>query len=281
MSLQSLNLENCKKMLAPRAPDAHKGLFGHVLVIGGDYGMGGAVRLAGEAALRSGAGLVTVVTRPEHAFAMMASCPELMCYGVLETTLEAVLIPLFKRATVLLLGPGLGQQVWGKALYEFIFKHWSGDLIVDGDGLNLLATHRESKKTWILTPHPGEASRLLNTLIPDNSIEFIQSDRLSALQALHKAYQGTIVLKGADTVILGESGTPQICKGSNPAMATAGMGDILSGLIAGLVAQKMPLEAAAQLGVCVHAQAGVLAANGRERGMLASELLEQIARCLN
>jgi len=276
-----ITLSECTKYLVPRTLEAHKGLFGHVLVIGGDNGMGGAVRLAGEAALRVGAGLVSVVTRSQYAYAMLAACPELMCHGILEEQLDSVLMPLLKRASIIVLGSGLGQAVWGEALFHFILNHWSGDLIVDGDGLNLLAKYKQKRDNWILTPHPGEASRLLHTLVLDSSVEFIQNHRLETLEALQRQYGGTVVLKGADTIILGESGKPSMYIGGNPAMATAGMGDVLSGIIAGLVAQKIELESAAQLGVCAHATAGKLAAEGRERGLLASDLFKTIAQCLN
>lgn len=279
--MDHLNLATCKNALNPRTRDAHKGLFGHVLIVGGDYGMGGAVCLAGTAALRSGAGLVSLVTRPEHSFAITAACPELMCHGVPDKKLEEFLMPLLKRATVILMGPGLGQAPWGKALFQYVLTHWSGDLIIDGDGLNLLSQARQSRDNWILTPHPGEAARLLYTLVPDCSVEFIQNNRLEALQALQTAYQGTVVLKGADTLILGKSGQPALCTGGHPAMATAGMGDVLSGIIGALVAQQMPLEAAAQLGVCAHAEGGALAANGQARGLLASDLFKTIPQCLN
>lgn len=276
-----LTLESCKKALPKRTREAHKGLFGHVLVIGGDYGMGGAVRLAGEAALRSGAGLVSIATRPEYSFVIAAASPALMCHGVFEKQIEEQLLPLVKKATVVILGPGLGQDTWGKALFQYVLTHYSGDLVIDGDGLNILAEHREARDNWILTPHPREASRLLYTLVPDYSTEFVLDNRLNALQALQSAYQGTIVLKGADTLILGKSGKPSEYKGGHAFMATAGMGDVLSGMIGALVAQKMPLEEASQLAVCAHAEAGVLVADNYERGVLASDLFKTIPACLN
>lgn len=279
--MNHLHLLDCKKFLLPRLREAHKGLFGHVLVIGGDYGMGGAVRLAAEAALRTGAGLVSVVTRSEHAYAIMGARPELMCYGVFETSLEAVLRPLFERVNIVLLGPGLGQKEWGLSLFQYVLKHWSFDLILDGDALNLLAQYPTTRENWILSPHPGEASRLLQAFIPVHSVDFIQNNRLSALQDLYKAYHGTIVLKGANTMVIGKNGIPAMCLEANPAMATAGMGDVLAGMISALVGQKLSLEAAAQLAVCAHAKAGALAADGQERGILASDLFPKIVECLN
>lgn len=275
--MSSLTLIACKKALLPRTREAHKGLFGHVLVIGGDYGMGGAVRLCGEAALRTGAGLVSVATRREHAYAITGVCPELMCHGVQEGDIESILIPLFKKATVVVLGVGLGQAVWGQHLFQCVLKHWNGDLILDGDGLNLLAKQKVVRQNWILTPHPGEASRLLG-----ESIDFIQQNRLDALQQLQKQYQGVMVLKGADTLILGQSGAVAECVAGYAAMATAGMGDVLAGMIAGLVAQKVSPESAAQLGVCAHVAAAKLASiDGQERGLVATDLFRTIVQCLN
>jgi len=276
-----ITLSDYKKALAARPLDAHKGLFGHVLVIGGDYGMGGAVRLAGEAALRIGAGLVSVLTRPEYAYAMINACPELMCYGTTEKDLEKTISLLLKCASIVVLGPGLGQSTWSHLLFDRILTHYTGPLVLDGDGLNLLATSKQKRANWILTPHPGEASRLLEGVIVDASIAFIQSQRLEALQILQQTYGGTVVLKGADTIIMGITRMPYQYEGANPAMATAGMGDVLAGIISGLVAQKMDLESAAQLGVCIQGAAGKLAAGQRTRGVLASDLLKKIPECLN
>jgi NAD(P)H-hydrate epimerase len=281
-AMNLITLSDCKKALAPRNLDAHKGLFGHVLVIGGDNGMGGAVHLAGEAALRTGAGLVSVITRPEYAYAMTSTCPELMCYGVEEEgCLEKTLMPLLKRATIVVLGPGLGQSVWGESLFQILLKHYAEPMVLDGDGLNLLVKYKQKRDNWILTPHPGEASRLLTGVIADASISYIQTHRLEVLQSLQKTYGGTVVLKGADTIIIGKSNIPVQYEGSNPAMATAGMGDVLSGIIGGLVAQNLDVETAAQLGVCVQGAAGKLAAAQHERGVLASDLLKMIPECLN
>ena len=274
--MNHLTLIGCKKALLPRTREAHKGLFGHVLVVGGDYGMGGAVRLGAEAALRTGAGLVSLITRIEHAYAITGACPELMCHGVSESDLKTILMPLLKKATVVVLGLGLGQAAWGQSLFRYVLTHWDGDLIVDGDGLNLLAKQQEIRENWMLTPHPGEASRLLGV-----SVEAIQQNRLECLQRLQGHYGGVTVLKGADTLVLGQSGTAGVCIAGHAAMATAGMGDVLSGILAGLVAQKMSLESAAQLGVCVHAAAAEGAiAQGQMRGLLASDLFRTLPSCL-
>ncbi len=248
---------DARKYLPSRSKDSHKGNFGHVLIVGGDYGMAGACRLAGEAALRSGAGLVSVATRSEHAYAMAGACPELMCHGIVKAM---DLDNLLTRATVVAIGSGLGQGVWGRTLFNHVLKT-DLPLVVDADALNLLALKHHRRSNWILTPHPGEAGRLL-----DCSAQEIQQDRPAAIQKLQAQYHGVIVLKGA---------------GGNPAMATAGMGDVLTGVIAALVAQKLSLEDAATLGVWVHTTAGEKAAQGFERGLIARDLMLGIRELLN
>ncbi|HXH54522.1 MAG TPA: NAD(P)H-hydrate dehydratase [Gammaproteobacteria bacterium] len=269
---RTLALEACRQRLHPRARDAHKGDFGHILIVGGDYGMSGACRLVGEAALRSGAGLVSIATRKEQAFAMSSGCPELMCYGVKKPTDLDVLLA---RANVVVVGNGLGQHAWGSALWAHIVSR-DLPLIVDADALNLLAKKPMSRKNWILTPHPGEAARLLNTTTAD-----IQIDRLKAVQALQKQYEGIVVLKGHGTLVASAMNTPDLCTQGNPGMAVAGMGDVLTGVIAALVAQGLSLLDAARLGVVAHATAGDKAAVFGERGILAHDLFEGIRTCLN
>lgn len=264
MDAQKLSLQQCRSYLAPRRKEAHKGDFGHLLIVGGDYGTAGAARLAGEAALRAGAGLVSVATRPEHAYAMAGACPELMCHGIVRV---GDLDNLLERATVVVVGSGLGQGVWSKALFNHVLQT-ELPLIVDADALNLLAAKSHTRSNWILTPHPGEAGRLLDCSSAD-----IQKDRGVAVKKLQARYEGVVVLKGAGTLVFGPSHGLKICEAGNPAMATAGMGDILAGLIGGLVAQKLGLEQAAALGVCMHAVAGDKAAEGSERGLIARDLL--------
>lgn len=265
MDAQKLSLQQCQSYLAPRKKEAHKGDFGHVLIVGGDYGTAGAARLAGEAALRAGAGLVSVATRPEHAYAMAGACPELMCHGIVRV---GDLDSLLERATVIVVGSGLGQGVWSKALLNHVLQT-NLPLIIDADALNLLAAKSHMRSNWILTPHPGEAARLL-----DRSSVDIQKDRSAAIKKLQAQYGGVIILKGSGTLVFGPSHALKICEAGNPAMATAGMGDVLAGIMGGLVAQKLELEQAACLGVCMHAAAGDQAAQGRERGLLARDLLD-------
>ena len=272
----SLDLKLVQSWLVPRPYDANKGLFGHVLVVGGDHGMPGSVRLAAEGAARVGAGLVTVATRPEHVISTVNSRPELLCYG-LNTPAEC-LATLVAKASVIVLGPGLGKSTWSKELFDRVMLS-SLPLIVDADGLNWLAHEipRVKRENWVLTPHPGEAARLLNM-----TVNQIQSDRIQAVQLLQQRYGGVIVLKGAGTLICSTNQAVQECLSGNPGMASAGMGDLLSGMIAGFVAQGFELCQATQMGVMLHAEAGDrVALKQGQRGMLASDLLMELPGLVN
>jgi hydroxyethylthiazole kinase-like uncharacterized protein yjeF len=258
--------------LSPRRRTAHKGAFGHVLVIGGDYGFAGAARMAGEAAARTGAGLVSVATRPEHAFTLTMARPELMARGVDKA---ADLNPLLARANVAAPGPGLGQSDWSQRLLARCLES-ELPLVVDADALNLLAREPAARGNWVLTPHPGEAGRLLGCSAAD-----VEADRFAAIRALGEKYGGVIVLKGSGSLVLDEEGGCAVCDGGNPGMASGGMGDVLTGVIAGLLAQGLPAGRAAVLGVCLHAAAADRAAGEGERGLLATDLLPWIRRLAN
>lgn len=269
-----ITLEDYEDWLIPRLLSSNKGDFGHVLVIGGDYGMSGAPHMAGCGALRAGAGMVTIATQAEHAATLNIAQPELMCKSIKSAK---DLIPLIKKASVIAIGPGLGQSVWGKTLLNTTLKHASVPLVVDADALNLLAKNPCSRKNWILTPHPGEAGRLLNLETAE-----IQKNRFKAIEKLHKKYGGVCVLKGNGTLILSEAMPAKVCVNGNPGMAGGGMGDILTGIIAGLIAQDIPLNVAAELGVCLHAEAADYAAFALgERGLLATDLLPYIQKLVN
>jgi NAD(P)H-hydrate epimerase len=255
-----------------RARTAHKGQHGHVLVIGGDHGMPGAVRLAGEAALRSGAGLVTLATRPEHAALLAAACPELMSHAV---TRARDLQPLLRRATVVVIGPGLGRSAWAQALLAVVLEARQPQ-VIDADALNLLAAAPCPADHRVLTPHPGEAARLL-----DLSVAAVQADRLRAAQTMAERYGGSVVLKGAGSVVSRATCLPVVCAGGNPGMATAGMGDVLSGVIAGLLAQGLEPPVAAVAGACLHGSAGDRAAAAGERGMSARDVIAELRGVLN
>ena len=264
---------NLRELLPRRDVTAHKGRFGHVLVIGGNSGMGGAARLAGEAALRSGAGLVTVASRPENLAAIMAYRPELMCRGI--NTADD-LQPLIERASVIALGPGLGQDDWAKALYRRVIE-CPQPKILDADALNLLAQDRVHRDDWILTPHPGEAARLLGL-----KTSAVQAGRDSALTDLIDRYGGVVVLKGRCTLIGGDGAMPYVVTRGNAGMATAGMGDVLTGVIAGLVAQyPHSLQKSAAGAAYAHAVAGDHAAAEGQRGLIATDLFAALRGVLN
>ncbi len=262
------------RLLPRRSRTAHKGKFGHVLVVGGNRGMGGAVRLAAEAALRAGAGLVSVATRPGNVVPVVAARPELMC---LDAEDAADLGGLLERATVIAVGPGLGQDAWARKLLAHLLGRRQ-PLVIDADALNLLAGQSQRREDRVLTPHPGEAARLLGV----NTAQ-VQADRLHAMANLCQRYGGVVVLKGRGTLV-GRSGElPYLIDAGNPGMASAGMGDVLTGLVAGIVAQHgvEDLLAAAACAAFVHAKAADDAARHGERGLVASDLFGCLRPWLN
>ena len=257
--------------LPARAPDAHKGQFGHVLLIGGDRGFGGSIMLSAQAALRCGAGLVSLATRPEHVPGALTRLPEVMTLGVSSAN---QLMGVLAHASVLVVGPGLGQAPWGRSLFSAaaqakILQVW------DADALNLLSNAGlELASGSVITPHPGEAARLLGI-----STEQVQADRPAAARALVKKYSVVCVLKGAGSLIAGVDGELAICNHGHPAMATAGLGDVLAGVLGALLAQGMSAFDAACLAVWLHARAGeqqgILG-----RGLAASDLIPAIRQLL-
>ncbi len=264
--------EQARAILRPRNQDAHKGDFGHVLVVGGGPGMPGAARLCAEAALRTGAGRVSVAAHPDNVAAIVSSRPEIMVHGVNDA--EA-LQRLVERADVVAFGPGLGQSGWARSLYPVI-ESLDAPMVWDADALNLLAENPVSVTQGILTPHPGEAARLLAI-----STDGVQRDRLGSVRSLAERFAGTVVLKGACTLV-SDGAIERVCDAGNPGMATAGMGDVLTGVIAGLLSQGLPSTDAAVNGVLVHAMAGDLAAAASgERGLLASDLFDGIRTIVN
>ncbi len=265
-------LRQGSRPLPPRPPSSHKGENGHVLLIGGAPGMSGAVRLAGEAALRTGAGLVTVATHPAHASFLNSGRWELMVRGISG---ENALAPLLAKADVLALGPGMGLDEWGDALWSRVTSE-SKPLVVDADGLNRLAKSPLCRDDWVLTPHPAEAGRLLGV-----SAAEVQLDRFAAVREISGRYGGVCVLKGAGTLVQAREEVT-VCAAGNPGMATAGMGDVLTGIIAALMAQGLPPAEAAREGVCLHASAGDVAAlKHGQRGLLAGDVAIEIPRLIN
>lgn len=261
-----------RNVLPQRSADSHKGRHGRVLVVGGAAGMGGALVLAAEAAARSGAGWVEAAGSSQAMLALGVRCPE-----VLGSALRQIgpLAARLAQADVVLLGPGLGQSALASQALQAALDA-GRPLVLDADALNLLARSPRRLPGAILTPHPGEAGRLLG--LPTTAI---QADRYAALDALVDRYRCVVVLKGAGTLVGAPGMLPRVIRAGNPAMASAGMGDVLAGVVAGLRAQGMEAFSAAWAGALAHAHAGDLAAGGRQRGLLASDLLGQLPLALD
>ncbi|PID44436.1 MAG: bifunctional ADP-dependent NAD(P)H-hydrate dehydratase/NAD(P)H-hydrate epimerase [Proteobacteria bacterium] len=260
----------------------HKGKFGKLLVIGGDIGMGGAVQLASEAAARSGAGLVYAMTRPQHVAALLARCPEVMAVGLESADQLESLLP---RMTAVVIGPGLGKQLWGRALLTRVLKFVRTDttdlkVLIDADALNLLDSEEGDMQvpfanSCVLTPHPGEAARMLGT-----DAAAINRDRFDAAERLASEYRGVVVLKGAGTVVKSTEGAFWVNTSGNPGMASGGMGDVLSGIIGAFLAQGMSPEQSAVSGVAVHGASADIAARKKGYiGLLASDLIHCLPDC--
>ncbi|MDM8548003.1 NAD(P)H-hydrate dehydratase [Candidatus Venteria ishoeyi] len=280
---QRLGLDTLKadlqRFFPPRRRNTHKGDYGSLLLIGGDWGMSGAVQLAARAAARCGTGKIRIATRREHADILNLQQPELMCSGI-ETTQPLEM--LFAQNDVIAIGPGMGQFGWAQQCFDTLLQDRQNNQkpwVLDADALNLLAKKPMQPMQLgpvVLTPHPGEAARLLGC-----SIQEVQQDRFNAVVEIQQRYGGVCVLKGSGSLIA-DGGEPlYVCYAGNPGMASGGMGDLLTGLIAGLLAQKVPLAAAARLGVCLHACAGdICAQRDGERGLLAKDLLPEIRHLL-
>ncbi len=254
-------------LLPARRAAAHKGDFGHVLVVGGAPGYSGAARLAGAAALRAGAGRVTLATHPQHAAWANFERPELMVRGVES---GSALLPLLQAADAVVVGPGLGQEAWGRALWLAVADA-AVPLVVDADALNLLAQAPRQCADWVLTPHPGEAGRLLR-----QSAAEVEADRPASVRALAARFGGVALLKGAGTLVADDPEAALACvTDGHPGMATAGSGDVLAGIIAALRAQGLSGSAAAGAGAAWHCAAArrARAVIGGERGMVAGDLI--------
>ena len=257
-------------LAAPRPPDrprsAHKNRFGHVLVIGGERGMGGAPLLTAEAALRTGAGLVSMVTRPEHCAGTLARRPEVMVRGVSEGDGIADVLG---ACTVIAVGPGLGRGSWGRTLLTAALGAGK-PLVIDADALNLIAEDRyDVPAASVMTPHPGEASRLLGVARV--------TDRPAAVRELSRRFANVVLLKGAGTLVAAAGELRGVCIDGNPGLATAGSGDVLTGVVAGLAAQGFALADAAEGGVCLHATAGDAARQRLAPGRLvASDVVDHL-----
>jgi NAD(P)H-hydrate epimerase len=255
--------------LPPRAANAHKGHFGHLLVVAGDRGFGGAGLLAAEAAARSGAGLVSLATRPEYVTAALARCPSVMVHGLIH---GSELPPLLDAASVVVCGPGIGRGAWGQQMLAQVIAS-DKPRVLDADALNLLSGRvAVPADNHVLTPHPGEAARLLKCLVPE-----VEADRVAAARKLQTLYGGTVLLKGAGTVVASDGGALDVISGSNPGMATGGMGDVLSGIIGAVLGQMSDGRKAAVLGASVHlAAANRAAAASGFIGLIPTDVTEAL-----
>ena len=274
-----LNMENHLQKISERDLNSHKGNYGHVLVIGGNTGFGGAAILTAKAVARSGAGLVSLATKPEHITAALSQCPEIMVKGINS---GQDLEPYLSLPDVIVIGPGLGKNAWSEQLVQRTF--WEANkrtipVVMDADSLNLfpeLSLSCPLPKRLVITPHPGEASRLLNKTVGE-----IEKDRFGAAKELQKRFKATVVLKGSGTLICFKKGRIQIigvCEAGNPGMASGGMGDILSGLIASFIAQGLNIISATETAVDIHSKAAdITALRLGQMGMLASDVLEDVA----
>ncbi|WP_106478657.1 NAD(P)H-hydrate dehydratase [Phytohalomonas tamaricis] len=272
-----LQPERLKQSLPRRKPTTHKGHCGHLLVVGGRPGFGGSTIMTAETAARVGAGLVSLATDPVHIPPALARCPEMMVKAV-RNALD--LEELLEMADGVAIGPGLGQGAWGEGLLDAVLTA-EGPRVVDADGLNLLASNYTSlrRDDWVLTPHPGEAARLLNCSVKD-----IQADRREAALELQHRRGGVVVLKGAGTLVVGGQAAAQVFVNpyGNPGMASGGMGDVLGGIIASLIVQGLDLLEASASGVLLHGMAAdMAAAEGGERGLLATDLACYARRLAN
>lgn len=274
------DLDSVRPLAPSRPRDAHKGVFGHLLIVAGSRGYIGAARLATEAALRSGAGLVTLgvplplgdiaATTLTEAMTLLfpASPAESFAHSAVTPALEATV-----SRTAAVLGPGLSQHSETQAFAQDFVRQCAKPLLIDADGLNALSHDLEALKNSmaarVLTPHPGEMARLTGLTTAE-----IQANRIEIASEFSHAYGCVLVLKGAGTVIAEPNGQTYVNTTGNAGLAKGGTGDVLAGLIGGLLAQGVSALAAARLGVFLHGLAGDLAAAAKtERGMTASDVI--------
>ena len=259
--------------LPPRKQCAHKGSHGHALIIGGNAGMTGALRIASEAALRGGCGLITAICPQGLSQGVNVSQPEIMAREVDAS--ETGLADFLNGKQAIAIGPGLGTDAWAQSMMTQVVTT-EHPLVVDADGLNWLSTNPGVLKSAVLTPHPGEAARLLSTTTYE-----IQSDRYGAVLEIARRYQCVALLKGCGTLV-SDGQQVRLCNAGNPGMGSGGMGDCLTGIITALIAQGMTAFDAASLGVWLHADAAdKLAARHGMIGMAATDLLPIIRRTIN
>ena len=276
--------------IPPRTQDSNKGTYGRVLVVGGSVGMSGAAYFSAKAAYRMGAGLVQILTHKENRIILQTQLPEavLSVYGDnVEQDKESILNAVV-RADVIVVGVGLGQSKEAEKLLSMVLAHADVPLVIDADALNLLS---QNEALWglisapvIVTPHPLEMARLCHM-----DVSLIERDRLSAVENFAEKYALVCVLKGHHTIVsdgteargFGDKHTVYLNHSGNSGMATGGSGDVLSGIIASLIAQKMLPFEAATLGVYIHGLAGDAAAEALgEYSVMASDIIDNISQII-
>ena len=273
-----LDMEKSLAKILNRPKDSHKGDFGHTLIIGGDSGYGGAAILASKAAIMSGSGLVSLATKKDHVSAALSSCPELM---VNEVNSGQDLEELLEKPDTIVIGPGLGQSAWSEQMLQKTFieaKKRNLPVVMDADALNLLSKLKLASgtpKKLVITPHPGEAAKLLK-----RPVETIQRDRFKSVMDLEKKLSAVSVLKGSGSLVCSRANGTQkigVCNAGNPGMAKGGMGDILSGVIGSFISQGLSLAAATEAGVDIHSKAADLTElEMGELGLLPSDVINNI-----
>jgi len=262
------------KGLAPRPVHSHKGTYGRLLCVGGNSGMSGAIRLSAEAALRTGTGLVKAFVHTDSIVQVCSGRPELM---VISDGLDEAL----EWATCIVIGPGLGRNEWSHDVFEKVLAYVQKTpkpIVIDADALNLMASTGSfvTLPDCVFTPHAGEAARLVNV-----SVEEIENNRFNFARQCAERYNVTCILKGAGTIIDNQSHS-WVCRHGNPGMATAGMGDVLAGVIGSLMAQDIDKQLACQYAVSLHAKAGdIVAEMFGQRGLLASDLFDTLRTLIN
>jgi len=267
-----LNWSQLQSSLKKRKASAYKHQCGHLLILGGDWGMPGAIRLTAEAALRAGAGLVTVVTHALHAPVVLSMQPEIMLISSGDGHVPAELL---SKVNAIVVGPGLSDSHWSQNLLSDALG-CDAPKVVDAGALRLLSEEDGRRDDWILTPHPGEAGEMLG-----ETSDCIQDSRFSSAELLQQKYGGYILLKGAGSIVQSPGGLAQLCPYGNPGMATAGMGDVLSGVLGALLAQGYDMQTASRLGVCIHSIAADIAATKGQVGLVASDLYPHIRQLIN
>jgi len=265
------------RSLPKRSLYSHKGTYGKLLCIGGNKGMPGSIRMTAEAAMRCGAGLVKVFCHPDNVAMVASGRPELMIESAEEKLIEAL-----HWCSSIVIGPGLGANDWAIRLLKLTLDHALEKhkaIVLDADALNLYSRNRKlilPKHLTIITPHPAEAARVLQS-----SVAEVEKNRYGAVRELSNQFDCVALLKGPGSLVASQ-GNLWVCKNGNPGMATAGMGDVLSGVLGALLAQGMGLRLSAVYGMCLHSYAADLAsAELGERGLLSSDLFPWLRKLVN